>query len=52
MKARVVLDWDLAIGEVDRRISGGSVEHLGRHCYGGIHEPSHPLVDEDGSVVT
>ena len=48
MRARVVLDRDYAIGEVDRRLFGGFAEHLGRHIYEGIYEPGHPLADEDG----
>ncbi|WP_336646589.1 arabinosylfuranosidase ArfA [Microbacterium sp. USHLN186] len=37
-----------AIADIDRRIFGGFVEHLGRHIYDGIHEPGHPTADEDG----
>jgi len=43
-KATMVLDKEYKIGEVDRRIYGSFIEHLG--CvvcrYGGIYEPGHP----------
>ena len=44
----VSLDPSARIGAVPRRLFGGFVEHLGRHIYDGIHEPSHPSADEDG----
>jgi len=48
IKATVRLDRDFAIAEVDRRIYGSFVEHLGRAVYGGIYEPGHPAADEQG----
>ena len=36
------------VGEVDPRLYGGFVEHLGRHIYDGIFEPGHPAADEEG----
>ena len=47
-KATLVLDRDFAIGEVDPRIYGSFIEHLGRAVYGGIYEPGHPTADADG----
>ncbi len=46
--AKMVLDKDFRIGEVDSRIYGSFVEHLGRAVYGGIYEPEHATADEDG----
>ncbi|HCJ48954.1 MAG TPA: alpha-L-arabinofuranosidase [Microbacterium sp.] len=46
--ARVTLDPRLSVGEVDRRLFGSFVEHLGRCVYDGLYEPSHPSADEDG----
>lgn len=43
-----ILDPDARIADVDPRLFGGFVEHLGRHIYDGIHEPGHPTADEDG----
>jgi alpha-N-arabinofuranosidase len=47
-RAKVTLDRDYTIGEVDDRLYGGFAEHLGRHIYEGIYEPDHPTADEDG----
>ena len=47
-KAKMILDRDFAIGQIDRRIYGSFIEHLGRAVYGGIYEPGHPLADEQG----
>ncbi|WP_309081243.1 alpha-N-arabinofuranosidase [Zhihengliuella sp.] len=42
------LDPNHSVGPVKRRLFGGFVEHLGRHIYDGIFEPTHPEADEDG----
>lgn len=34
--------------EIDKRIYGSFIEHLGRAVYGGIYEPGHPTADGDG----
>lgn len=47
-KAKVVLDKNFVVGEIDKRIYGSFIEHLGRAVYGGIYEPSHPEADELG----
>ena len=47
-EANVLLDRDFAIGEIDPRLFGAFVEHLGRCVYGGIYEPGHPTADEKG----
>ena len=46
--ARIKLDLDRTVGEVDPLIYGNFVEHLGRMIYGGIYEPGSPLADEHG----
>jgi alpha-L-arabinofuranosidase len=46
--ARVVVDPDFVIGQVDRRLFGSFVEHMGRCVYGGIYEPGHPAADGIG----
>jgi alpha-N-arabinofuranosidase len=43
--ARINIDFDRAIGQVDRRIYSGFIEHLGRCIYGGIYEEDSPLSD-------
>lgn len=47
-KARMIVDKDFKISEIDNRIYGSFIEHLGRAVYGGIYEPDHPLADEQG----
>ncbi|MBF4562165.1 alpha-L-arabinofuranosidase [Microbacterium sp. VKM Ac-2870] len=46
MTARVRVSG--VVGEIDPRVYGGFVEHLGRHIYDGIHESAHPSADEEG----
>lgn len=46
--AKMVIDKDFKISEIDNRIYGSFIEHLGRAVYGGIYEPDHPLADEQG----
>jgi len=46
--AKIVIDKDFIIGEIDKRIYGSFIEHLGRAVYGGIYEPGHPLADDMG----
>lgn len=46
--ARLTIDPHLTVGTVQRNVFGGFVEHLGRHVYDGIHEPSHPTADAEG----
>ncbi|WP_137679958.1 alpha-N-arabinofuranosidase [Aurantiacibacter suaedae] len=48
LKGSVVADRDFVIGDLDRRLFGSFVEHLGRCVYGGIYEPGHPTADEQG----
>ena len=47
-KASIILDKDFQVGQIDPRIYGSFIEHLGRAVYGGIYEPGHPLADENG----
>jgi len=47
-KAKLILDRDFQIGQIDPRIYGSFVEHLGRCVYSGIFEPGHPEADEQG----
>jgi alpha-L-arabinofuranosidase len=47
-QARIKIDTDRAIGEVDPHLFGNFAEHLGRCIYGGLYEPGSPLADSDG----
>ena len=42
------LHTQYTIGEIDPRIYGGFLEHLGRAVYEGVYQPGHPSADEDG----
>src|SRR5580704_14256350 len=46
--ARIKIDIDRTIGEVDPLLFGNFAEHLGRMIYGGIYEEGSPLADKDG----
>jgi alpha-N-arabinofuranosidase len=46
--ARLTVDPAFRIGEIDRRLFGSFVEHMGRCVYTGIYEPTHPSADADG----
>jgi alpha-N-arabinofuranosidase len=46
--ASFAIDPAFRIGEVDPRIYGSFVEHLGRCVYTGIYEPDHETADEAG----
>lgn len=48
MKASIRLDLDHHVGEIDRRIFSGFVEHLGRAVYEGIFDPGSPLSNAHG----
>lgn len=46
--AKIVVDKDFRVGDVDPRLYGAFIEHLGRAVYGGIYEPDHPTADDLG----
>lgn len=48
MKATMIVEKDFKIAEIDKRVYGSFIEHLGRAVYGGIYEPDHPEADEHG----
>lgn len=47
-KAKIVIDKDYAIDEVDKRLFGSFVEHMTRSLYHGPYEPGHPSADSNG----
>lgn len=47
-KTEICIDREFRTGEVDERIFGSFIEHLGRAVYGGIYQPGSPLADEEG----
>ena len=46
--ASLTLDPEYRVADVDPRIFGSFVEHLGRSVYTGIFEPGHPRADANG----
>ena len=48
MKAKITVHPAFTVGDVDPRIFGSFIEHLGRAVYHGIYEPGHPTADEEG----
>lgn len=48
MNAKIILQKDFIKAEIDPRVYGSFIEHLGRAVYGGIYEPGHPTADPKG----
>lgn len=46
--AKMIVDRDFKIAEVDKRVYGSFIEHLGRAVYNGIYQPGHQTADEEG----
>lgn len=47
-KAEILVNKNFSIGQIDPRIYGSFIEHLGRAVYGGIYEPGHESADDMG----
>ncbi|MBP3469335.1 MAG: alpha-N-arabinofuranosidase [Lachnospiraceae bacterium] len=47
-QVEMIIDKAFKVAEVDKRIYGSFIEHLGRAVYDGIYQPGHPMSDEDG----
>ncbi len=47
-KAKLIAERDYVLADLDRRVFGTFVEHIGRCVYGGIYEPGHPSADAKG----
>ncbi len=46
--AKLIVDRDFVLSDLDRRVFGAFVEHMGRCVYTGIFEPGHPSADASG----
>lgn len=46
--ARIKIDIERQIDQIDPLIYGNFAEHLGRCIYGGLYDPQSPLADADG----
>ena len=47
-KARLTIDKEFTISQIDDKVFSSFVEPLGRCIYGGIYEPGHLKADENG----
>lgn len=47
-EAKMVIDKAYRVSDVDKRIFGSFIEHLGRAVYDGLYQPGHPLSDGHG----
>jgi alpha-N-arabinofuranosidase len=45
---KAIIDRDFMISQIDPRIYGGFIEHMGRCVYEGIYDPAHPEADDWG----
>ncbi|HKM21515.1 MAG TPA: alpha-N-arabinofuranosidase [Lachnospiraceae bacterium] len=45
---KMIVDKNVPIAEIDKRIYSSFIEHLGRAVYNGIYQPGHPSANEDG----
>jgi alpha-L-arabinofuranosidase len=48
LKARIKIDTERTIGEIDNKLYGNFIEHLGRCIYGGVFDENSPLSDANG----
>jgi len=48
VEAHVTAHARYVIADIDNRLYGSFLEHLGRAVYTGIYEPDHPTADENG----
>lgn len=48
MKATIQCNKNSILAEIDKRIYGSFIEHLGRAVCDGIYEPNHPQANELG----
>ncbi|MCY0877584.1 MAG: alpha-N-arabinofuranosidase [Firmicutes bacterium] len=48
LDAKIIVNTEFDIGEVDPRLYGSFLEHVGRAIYGGIYDPHHPTADSHG----
>lgn len=47
-KSTLCIEKHFIVGDVDKRIYGSFIEHLGRAVYEGIYQPESPFADEQG----
>lgn len=45
---RITCNKNYVVGEIDSRLFGSFLEHMGRVIYTGVYEPDHDTADQDG----
>lgn len=48
LEAKVTCNKSFTVGEIDSRLYGSFLEHMGRVIYHGVYEPGHICADEEG----
>jgi len=48
LASKMALERGFTVSEIDERLYGSFIEHLGRAVYGGIYEPEHSRADDAG----
>lgn len=48
MDNKITINKECVIGNVEKDVFGGFIEHQGRSIYGGLYQPDHKLADKDG----
>lgn len=48
MESTLAIHKKFIISDIDDRLFGSFIEHLGRAVYSGIYDPTHPTADNDG----
>ena len=48
LEAKIICNKNFLIGEIDSRMYGSFLEHMGRVIYHGVYEPGHICADEEG----
>ncbi|WP_086313572.1 alpha-N-arabinofuranosidase [Enterococcus sp. 7F3_DIV0205] len=48
MESKLIISKRFEISEIDPRIYGSFIEHMGRAVYEGIYQPGHPSANEQG----
>lgn len=48
LATKVICNKDYLVGEIDKRLYGSFLEHMGRVIYTGVYEPDHREADKDG----
>lgn len=48
LRAAIAVDAERVLHQIDPKIYGSFIEHLGRAVYGGLYEEGSPLSDEEG----